>query len=69
MLKPDFDRTVTGYMWLDLILDPILCRYFEWSGRRTRHKLFLRLGDGDAEVGRAIFHQAVRESVEGSSSR
>lgn len=42
-LRPDFDRTATGYFWLDKLTSP----YWTWRDRRARDQLARLLGYRD----------------------
>lgn len=56
-LRPDRQRTWTGYAWLDRLLSPIQSVII-WHQRR---RLFKLIGQGDREKGRALLVEALQE--------
>lgn len=54
-LKPDFTRTVTGYVWLDWLTNP----WWVWRTRVAERKLWRTLGGGDWREGRDLMREAL----------
>lgn len=56
-LRPDFERTATGYAWLDWLTAP----YWRWADWRSRRALYRLLGRGDLAAGEAFLRSLKEE--------